>query len=88
MARYTRPAVACLISPVAVWPAQKTRPGTLTAGPDSRVRTLVCASRGQDAFHVLLTVVRLGGELFAGDELAGHGGGEGSSLERGDGCDG
>lgn len=25
--------VACLTSPVAVWPAQKTRPGTLTAGP-------------------------------------------------------
>lgn len=25
--------VACLISPVAVWPARKTRPGTLVAGP-------------------------------------------------------
>ena len=28
-----RRTVAALISPVAVWPAQKTRPGTLTAGP-------------------------------------------------------
>lgn len=28
--------VACLISPVAVWPAQKTRPGILTAGPFDR----------------------------------------------------
>jgi hypothetical protein len=27
-----RHTVACLISPVAVWPAQKTRPGILVAG--------------------------------------------------------
>ena len=32
-----RRTVAALISPVAVWPAQKTRPGTLTAGPGARI---------------------------------------------------
>ena len=41
--------MAALISPVAVWPAQKTRPGTLTAGPErwrvSSVGVYCCSGR-------------------------------------------
>lgn len=68
--------VACLISPVAVWPAQKTSPGTLTAGPeqlDQQLSFFVHSSRECKVFCMqILTVVRLGRELLARDELTRH----------------
>lgn len=57
--------VACLISPVAVWPAQKTRPGTLTAGPAAWINGQ-CQDQDPTAETcVKLTVVRLWWELLA-----------------------
>lgn len=60
--------MACLISPVAVCPAQKTRPGTFVAGPGSISKKFLIVN----CALLTLTIVRLGRELLAGNELARH----------------
>lgn len=50
-----------------VWPATKTRPGTLTAGPEKLVRLQVFKLQ-----KVFLTVVRLGRKFGGRDEFARH----------------
>ena len=50
-----------------VWPATKTRPGTLTAGPERLVRLQVFEPQ-----KMFLTVVRLGRKFGRRDEFARH----------------
>ena len=61
--------VASLMSPFAVCPAQKIRPGTFTAGP---ALSAWCAHRHSEVILAGRTVVRLGGELVRGEQFARH----------------
>ena len=55
--------VACLISPVAVWPARKTSPGTLTAGPMESCQPPVSKAHDRCALRNYSQLCGLGGNF-------------------------